>query len=301
MTPQGGTEIMMQGLQQRMPTQVWDHINLIPSVCDVRLLDPHKQNVLWQHVHVDQQCAQGIQNAEFWDQLACVVFVSHWQQEQYRKHFDLPMHKCTVIPNCVAPSDLIIRDNHAVRNITYTSTPWRGLDVLLQSVAMLNRSDFHVHVYSSTQIYGDQFHTEHDANFTHLWDQCEQMPQVTLHGYRPHTQVLHDLTQCDIWALPSCWEETFCLSALEALSAGCRVVTTGLGALPELCGAWAHMVPYDPNKEVLSLRFAQALNHELDQPRQVRSAQHAYYLNHYTWDQILPKWQQLFAYLGATI
>lgn len=300
MTPQGGTEIMVRGLQHRMPVHTWDHINLITSVCDPVLIDPHKKNVLWQHLNVDQPAVQGITNPDFWQALHAVVFVSHWQAEQFRKTFQLPMHKCVVIPNCVQPAPITPKLDAPIKHITYTSTPWRGLEVLLQSVSLLNRSDYHVHVFSSTLIYGDEFHAQQHDQYAHLWDACEKLPQVTLHGYQPHDVILNHLAhKCDIWALPSIWEETFCLSALEALSAGCKVVTTGLGALPELCGAWAHTVAFAPNPQVLSLRFAQALDHVLNLDNLQNMSQAAYYQQNYSWDNVLPKWQQLFGYLTS--
>ena len=43
--------------------------------------------------------------------------------------------------------------------LIYTSTPWRGLAVLVRAVERLNetRKDFEVDVYSSTEIYGEGF------------------------------------------------------------------------------------------------------------------------------------------------
>ena len=41
------------------------------------------------------------------------------------------------------------------------------------------------------------------------------------------------MTNYDLFVYPSIFEETFCASALEALSAGLHVITTNFGALPE--------------------------------------------------------------------
>jgi glycosyltransferase involved in cell wall biosynthesis len=56
--------------------------------------------------------------------------------------------------------------------------------------------------------------------------------------------------------IPSTFEETFCLAAMESLAAGLVAVTTDLGALYETCAEFPIYVPYLKDKEVLSKQFA---------------------------------------------
>ena len=292
--PRGGTEILVSQLSSAFAqTNVHEHVNLIVSNTDPSLIDPNRKNVLWQHLNYDQEAAQNMNSAEYLDKIDAVVFVSHWQYDMFRRIHQVPAYKSVVIPNATKAVTYQPRNN-SVKKLVYTSTPWRGLQTLLDSLDLLRRDDYHLDVYSSTSIYGSGFFESEDHKYHQLWDRCITNPRVTLHGYQDHSTVLSAVAQADILAYPNIWEETFCLSALEALMAGCRVVTTNLGALPEVCGPWARMIPYGANHDVLANRFAHLLNQELDRCPHDNQFQSTFYNNHYTWAQIIPKWAQLF-------
>ena len=63
------------------------------------------------------------------------------------------------------------------------------------------------------------------------------------------------LQQTHICAYPSCWIETSCLAAIEAMAAGCEVVSTNLGALYETCSPFGTFVGFDRNWDNLEKRF----------------------------------------------
>jgi hypothetical protein len=52
--------------------------------------------------------------------------------------------------------------------LIYHSTPWRGLNVLLAAMQMIKNPLITLDVYSSTQIYGDQFKTMNDTNVSRI-------------------------------------------------------------------------------------------------------------------------------------
>jgi len=95
--PKGGSEILLEGLSARVDLS---QVNVILSRCDPRLLHPFKPNILWQHLSYDQAAMAGLADPHFVAQLDAIVFVSHWQHEQYRKRLNLPGNKCHVIQNC---------------------------------------------------------------------------------------------------------------------------------------------------------------------------------------------------------
>ena len=50
-----------------------------------------------------------------------------------------------------------------------------------------------------------------------------------------------------IFAYPSIWHETSCIAAIEAMAAGCEIVTTNLGALYETCSPFGRFINFDRN------------------------------------------------------
>ena len=62
-----------------------------------------------------------------------------------------------------------------------------------------------------------------------------------------------------IFAYPSIWPETSCIAAIESLAAGCQVVTTNLGALPETCSPFGTFIEYDKNFNNLEKNFTKIL------------------------------------------
>lgn len=291
--PKGGSEIILESILDRVNPEYWNHINLILSDCDPNLVDPGKKNILLQQLSYDQPAAQNMGNPAYLDLIDCVVFVSHWSYEKFRRIHNVPAYKSVVIPNATHRTAYVPRKN-AVKKLVYTSTPWRGLATLLDVLDLIQRDDIHLDVFSSTSIYGTQFFAQEDEKYQPLWDRCNNNPQITLHGYQPNHVVTQHLATADILAYPNTWEETFCISALEALISGCKVVTTSHGALPEVCGPWASYVTYGENRQILVTRYAHALNDAINACPYDGGSQSVFYNQHYTWDQIIPQWCNLF-------
>lgn len=66
---------------------------------------------------------------------------------------------------------------------------------------------------------------------------------IVWEGYRPHHAVLEAMAEAAIVAVPSRWPEPFGLTALEAMASGAALVATTAGALPEVAGNAAILVP----------------------------------------------------------
>ena len=69
-----------------------------------------------------------------------------------------------------------------------------------------------------------------------------------------------------IFAYPNIWEETSCISAIEALGSGLHAIVTNYGALYETCSEWPTYVQYDRNYENLARCFAVAAPIPLEPP-----------------------------------
>lgn len=208
-----------------------------------------------------------------------------------------------VIKNAIEPIELKTKPEKI--KLVYTSTPWRGLDVLLDAFALLNRDDVELDIFSSTLIYGSDFHKQSEASFKPLFDKARSMKGVNYIGFADNQTVRSALQSSHILAYPSTWQETSCLCAIEAAMAGCHVVTTDLGALTETLADWGTFVPIDRDRKNLVKNYAAALNQAIDnfwtEETQSRLAsQHAYYKKFWTWDYRIREWADFFAAIKTT-
>ena len=287
--PFGGTEILYSQLQSVIDLK---NVNVIVSSCDPSLLDSTKPNILWQHHSYDQAAVAGIINSSFVEQLDYIVFVSHWQKTQYLERFKIPKEKCIVLQNATTPCAIHQKPTEKIRLI-YTSTPWRGLETLIKVYKKLNRSDIELVVYSGTSIYGKEFYQANHHKYESLYNELKKLPNTTHIEYATNKAIRRALQSAHIFAYPNTWEETSCLAAIEALTAGCKVVTTQLGALPETCGGWADFVPISDN---LVEEYTVALNDAIDnfwstENQDSLSKQVDYYNNNWTWPVRTKQWQ----------
>mgnify|MGYP003345684083 CR=1 FL=1 len=177
MTPKGGTEILKEQLIAQLEPGSIDGINLIGSICHPSLIQKDKTNVVWQHLSYDQPNVQYMRDRKFVDSVDYFIYVSHWQYNKFREHYQIPEYKSFVIKNAtpafeVKPkSDVItpVIPQNKVK-LLYTSTPWRGLAILIKAIDILNktRDDFELDIYSSTRIYGSQFEESEKGKFDAL-------------------------------------------------------------------------------------------------------------------------------------
>lgn len=281
--PKGGSEILLEGLSARVDLS---QVNIILSRCDPRLLHPSKPNILWQHLSYDQAAMAGLADPQFVAQLDAIVFVSHWQHEQFRKRINIPGNLCHVIQNCTAAAP--DHDKPEDIQLIYTSMPNRGLELLAQAYPMMKRK-VPLTVISGTKIYGSRYHEMTGHQFNPLYKRLKALG-ATHYDYLPNDEVKEHLKTHHILAYPSIFEETSCLAAIEALSYGLKVVTTNFGALPETCSVWADYVPLGEQQEFVR-RYAQALDDAVD-AWQMDQDQINFYRKHWTWEA-RPQWTQL--------
>lgn len=223
MTPQvpmGGTELMWLRV---VPHLDLDGVNLFTSgPSEQRPPSLDVPNICWQHHDVYQPATFWMRDAR---QLAAVdwfVFVSEWQRQTFLQRYPLlRRERCVVIRNCVEPFPLVNRELVDKPTIIYTSTPWRGLRELLDAYEAIGGAAVaYLKVYSGTSIYGSKFDAENRASMENLYRRMAGMPGVAHVEYADNATIREELLKAHIYAYPSKWPETSCLSLIEAMCAG---------------------------------------------------------------------------------
>ena len=248
----GGGDNQLRFLLKYLPDENFKDINLILNSTNHDLIEKDKINVLWVHHFVNQQEIKNLSSKDYVDKLDWIVFNSHWNLEQFRKVFKMPLHKCTVIKNGIdeIPMRKPYQKGEPIKLIHHC-TPWRGLSVLLGAMQLV-KSDVTLDVYSSCEVYGKDFAEKNDPQYQALYDQAKQLKNVNYIGYKPNSYIKEHLKDYHMFVYPSIWEETSCISAIESMAAGLYCMLTDLGALYETCAEYALYIPFDNNYKALS-------------------------------------------------
>jgi glycosyltransferase involved in cell wall biosynthesis len=205
--------------------------------------------ILWTQHDVDQVAVASLADEgarRAWD---AIVFVSEWQKARYQKVFGLQDVSTAVIRNGVAPAfrDLFSDDGDVLRRkatppiLAYTSTPFRGLDVLLDSFPMVRAAvtGATLQVYSSMAVYQV---TAAEDHFAGLYERCRRTEGTAYIGSIPQPELARAMVGVAVFAYPSTFAETSCIAALEAMAAGCLPIVGDLGALRETVGEFGEVV-----------------------------------------------------------
>ena len=297
MQPRGATEIQMEMLSKHVDKDLLDQFQICTSIPGKVLIDPKKINILWQKNSWDQPNLQNFfRDKDRHNEYDWYVFNSHWNYEKFRYFFDIPTEKCIVIKNGMDkfPQRKIYKKGDPIKLIHHC-TPWRGLNVLLRAMQEIKNPNIILDVYSSSQVYGDEFKKRNEDHFKDLYEQAEKLPNVNYIGYKPNEYILEKMPSYDLFVYPSIFEETSCASALEALASGVHVITNNFGALYETCAEWPVYVNYSTDYESMAVATGNAIEvaasylHE-DFMQDHLEEQQKFYKRFYSWKKKGMEW-----------
>ena len=294
----GGSENQMRLLLKNLPDESFKNINLILNNTDHNLIEKNKINVLWMHHFVNQKEAQNLSSNEFVNKLDWIVYNSNWNFEKHVYQFKVPENKCVVIRNAIEKIDIVEKPKDKI-SLIYHTTPWRGLVHLLKVFKNLNLKNVELNICSSTIIYGKKFDVKLGKTYESLFNECKNTKNVKYFGFLGNKKIIELLRQMHIFAHPSIWPETSCISAIEAMAAGCEVVTTNLGALYETCSPFGTFVNFDRNFDNLEKKYKKVLissieNYWSDKNQDKLKLQVKTINSTYSWDVRSVEWKNFF-------
>ena len=294
----GGSENQMRLLLKKLPDENFKDINLILNNANHNLVEKNKINVLWMHHFVNQKEAANLASEDFVNKIDWIVYNSNWNFEKHVYQFKVPENKCLVIKNAIEKIDFNEKPKNKI-NLIYHTTPWRGLVHLLKIFKKLNLNDVELNVCSSTLIYGKKFDSILGKNYRELFDECKNTKNVNYYGFLDNNKIIELLKKIHIFSYPSVWHETSCIAAIEAMAAGCEVVTTNLGALFETCSPFGTFVNFDRNFNNLEKKYSEILLNSIrnfwsDENQKKLRLQSETINATYSWDTRSAEWKSFF-------
>ena len=294
----GGSENQLRLLLKHLPDESFKDINLILNSTNYDLLEKDKINVLWMHHFVNQKEAKNLASKDFVNKLNWIVYNSNWNLDQHTKYFQVPKNKSVVIRNAIEKISFVEKPSDKI-NLIYHTTPWRGLKILLKVFKNLNLENVELNVFSSTIIYGKKFDEVLGKNYEELFNECKNTKNVNYFGFLKNEEIIQQLKKMHIFAHPSIWPETSCIAAIEAMAAGCEVVTTDLGALSETCSPFGKIINFEKEPEDLEIKYNEVLLNSIknfwsDKTQKKLKLQRETINATYSWDKRSVEWKNFF-------
>jgi len=200
------------------------------------LVKSNKQiKILWAHYNCDQPLYQNVD----WSKITHIVCVSNWEKNQFIQKLGIDKNKISVIRN--GGARYFTPSTEKSKTLIYTSTPFRGL-VHLPYIFDRVRSrhpDAKLKVFSGMNLYGDG-----DDKYQHIYSKLKNMENVEYSPAIHHDMLVEHYRSAAIFCYPNIWEETSCVSLIEAMRCGCHPVISNLGALAETACGYGTIVDF---------------------------------------------------------
>lgn len=295
----GGTELMKYALEKRLDSALLDKFQIFVSRVHEPLSEEHVRLYWLQDLAGDPE-SEHLHNRG-WEKFSKLVFSSHWQMRGYIERYNIPWSKCIVLPNCIEPIDFdMSQKNRDIIRLIYHTTPHRGLQILVPVFKKLREDfdDITLDVYSSFAVYGWE---QRDEPFQQLFDECKNTVGINYNGSVSNKEIKEILKSKHIYAYPSIWQETSCISLMEAMSAGLVCVHPNFGALPETAANWTHMYQWNEDMRGHANMFYSVLRAAIEEIRDASDEQYknkimtqkAYADVFYNWTSRKAQWDAL--------
>jgi glycosyltransferase involved in cell wall biosynthesis len=291
---------MLSSLESRLNSSLHSNFNIGRPITK---FDKEKIRLYWTHNLPNQRTPPEVNENQIlsrddrWNYLDNIIFVSKFQKNEYIKRYKFDeseiRERLKVIRNAIEPiytkNDKINKYDGNKIKLIYTSVPERGLRILYEAFNKLYKKyNIDLDVFSSYVIYG---FPEGDIVHRSTLDLVKKHANINYHGTASNSEVRNALKRAHIFAYPSTYIETSCISLIEAMSAGCLCIHPDIGALSETSNGYTDMFERNGNvveqfTNELEKGIIKYLNTGIDTRKQIE-----YIEQNYSWDIRIKEWE----------
>lgn len=270
----GGTEYMVTNFYNKILPNL---SNLQKYICvvlpgkmpDLNYINKDKKIILWLHntlYQYDPFAINFIKTALNNNKIKKILVVSEFHKKSLIKDLGIPDEYFFIVNNAIDPINFNIDKNKSKNtiNIIHASSFNRGTMELVAGIKFIEE-DIRVDIYND-------FNPDYVANLLDLSHSDKLLifdllkdERIFFHGKTPRRTVLDAFSNSSIYAYPCSFlfEETFCLSQVESMSAGCIPVYSNMGSLSEVSMGYGRSYNISDNLEINSKNFAKELDYAI--------------------------------------
>jgi glycosyltransferase involved in cell wall biosynthesis len=205
------------------------------------------------------------------DKFKGMICVSEWQKRYIMKHTKLDEHFFNVSRNAIHPKRFLQQSIEPIERtpfrFIFTSDPNRGFSNLVEMIPWIKER------YPSSTFYmfgkSDQVTEKDRKSIEKLHETYSEF--IFLRPRILQEELVKELQKSDIWLYPTCFEETYCISAVEAMASGCLVVAFSYAALCEVVSDRGVTVDLNSeNRDTANRRLFDEMCNVVDDPQKKR-------------------------------
>jgi glycosyltransferase involved in cell wall biosynthesis len=227
---------------------------------------PAKKRFMWTGDSFDQFVNYGIGDRRISKVMDGLLCVSQWQAKALADASGFPLEKTWKLANGIELKAFQKKIEKTRKRLIYSSTPYRGLEHIPRLFLKLKERhpELECHIFSSYKIY-DQKET---SDYLALVESLKAQTGIVVHGSVLQSQLAEEFLKSSILFYPCHFEETSCITAMEAMASGCVVLSSALGALPETVGEAGVLIPGLPGRGDYDSMFLAAADRLLSDDRE---------------------------------
>jgi glycosyltransferase involved in cell wall biosynthesis len=223
----------------------------------------------------------------FLDRIDKIIVLSEWHKTFFQSYYQIPDNKLTIIGNGITINNFIpiIDISRKQKNkFIWTSCLNRGIERCIEIIQLIHD------VFPDTELHIFRNYEAHQ----NIVDSVKDLTYIHFHNKVTNEQIIEEFKKSEYWFYPTTFNETYCISALEAQMAGCIAISTDVASLNTTVGDHGFLIKNTlSNKEIAEEVISLMNNHELKNKLRKKGEEWA---KKQDWGVISKKWIKLFKY-----
>lgn len=190
----------------------------------------------------------------------CVL--SNWHKEFVMNHHKIPEDKIVQTSNGIDLKRFHKKVERQKNRLIYSSSPDRGLDTLLHLFDFIKEKipDLELHVFYGFDNWQKAVQLRNDKNDIEKMEKIKkdlEKPGVFNHGRIGQKKLAKEFLKSSLWAYPTDFEETWCITAIECQCAGLPVIASNFAGLQTTVGDSGILIGNGQKGQSLRLDYRQ--------------------------------------------
>ena len=249
---------------------------------------------LWTGHDIDQDASLLLKKNVYKDAVDLFIFVSEWQRKRYIDYYNINYNKTIIMRNGIGKpfeKKLLSSNNKIINSMAYCSIPWRGLLLLKDIFININNiyQDSTLNIYSGLNIYKQNNDINYENEFNNIRN-------VNFNIGISQNKLADELENIEYLTYPNIFQETSCITILQAMACGCIIITSDLGALKETMNNTNYYIDININninleeyKSNFIYKLHNIINMNNNLKNELRNNNKNYIKNNYLWSIICDK------------